>query len=121
MSGLSDARVELTVALGSDRVFGPGEPFATPCVRIHPGAPWLGPSVLARGERTQRWEVWAVAGKLDAKANYEALETLVSTITTALDALPGWSGIIWDRPNPTDMGGTQYLAVRGTIETKKGV
>ena len=121
MSGLSDAREELVTALGSERVFSPGEPFATPCVRIHPAAPWLAPSVLAAGQRTQRWEVWCVAGKGDAKANYEALETLVSTVTTALDALPGWSSVVWDRPNPTDMSGTQYLAVRGIIETKKGV
>jgi hypothetical protein len=121
MSGFSDARAELVTALGAERVYQPGETFSTPCIRIHPGAPWVGPSFLASGQRTQRWEVWAVAGKGDATANYEALETLVSTITIALDALPGWSGIVWDRPNPTDMGGTMYLAVRGTIETKKGV
>jgi hypothetical protein len=121
VSGLSDARTELVAALGTHRVKQPGEPFATPCIRIHPGNPWLGPSALANGQRTQRWEVWAVAGRGAGKANYVALETLVSTITIALDNLPGWSGIVWDRPNPTDMGGTQYLAVRGTIETKKGV
>lgn len=121
MTGLRDARLALEAALGSERVYQPGEAFTTPCIRIHPGNPWLGPSALAQGNRTQRWEVWAVAGKGDARANYEALETLVSTITDALDVLPGWSGIVWDRPNPTDMGGTQYLAVRGTIETRKGV
>lgn len=121
MTGLSDARTELATALGSLRVSQPGEPFTPPCIRIHPGNPWMGPSALAGGQRTARWEVWAVAGKLDSKSNYEALETLVSAITIALDDLQGWSAVVWDRPAPTDMGGTQYLAVRGTIETKKGV
>lgn len=121
MSGLSEARQALVTALGTHRVYQPGQPFTPPCIRIHPGNPWLGPSVLAMGDRTQKWEVWAVAGKGDSKANYVALETLVSTITIALDALPAWSGVVWDRPNPTDMGGVLYLAVRGTIETKKGV
>lgn len=123
MSGLTVARTELAEALEPvGRVYAaPTGVFAAPCYRIHPASPWLAPSVLARGERTQRWEVWCVLGKTDSAANYDALETMVSVATIALDALPGWSGIQWDRPNPTDMGGTKYLAVRGIIETKKGV
>lgn len=125
-SGLSAARVELAAAIaaaeGAKRVYAePTGTFATPCYRIHPASPWLAPSALARGERTQRWEIWCVLGKVDAAANYESLEEMVSLATIALDALPSWSGVNWDRPNPTDMGGTKYLAVRGIIETKKGV
>ena len=123
MSGLSDARAELTVALAAAgaRVASPGEAFTPPCVRVHPAAPWLAPSRLAAGRRTQRWEVWAVAGKADGTRNYTSLEDTVSQVTNALDLLPSWSGIEWDRPNPTDMGGTLYLAVRGIIETIREV
>ena len=125
MSGLSDARTELATALETVpdlRVYPePNGTFATPCIRLHPAGPWLAPSVLAAGNRTQRWEVWCVLGRMDSTANYDELETMVSNVTDALDRLPGWSGIMWDRPNPTDMGGTKYLAVRGIIETKKGV
>ena len=123
MSGLSASRAELQVVLedADIRVANPGGSFATPCVRIHPAAPWLAPSVLAAGRRTQRWEIWAVAGKVDAQSNYTSLEDTVSAVTNALDLLPSWSSIQWDRPNPTDMGGTLYLAVRGLIETNREV
>ena len=123
MSGLSEARLALADALESigERVASPGEAWTPPCIRLHPGNPWLGPSTLAAGQRTQRWEVWYVVGKAAGKHNYNQIEERVSRITNALDLASGWSGIVWDRPNPTDMGGTQYLAVRGTIETRKGV
>jgi len=123
VTGLSDAREELTTALEAAdiRVASPGDAFTPPCVRVHPAAPWLAPSVLASGRRTQRWEVWAVAGKVADRHNYTSLEGTVSAVTNALDLLPSWSSIVWDRPNPTDMGGTSYLAVRGQIETNKEV
>lgn len=124
MSGLSDARASLGSAIAAAavpalRVYSePTGTFATPCVRVHPASPWLAPSVLAAGRRTQRWEVWVVIGKMDSKAKFRAMETMVSQVTIALDKLPGWSEIVWDRPAPTDMGGTLYLAVRGIIETR---
>jgi len=124
---LRDARVELgnTVAAADSpaiRVYSePSGTFATPCARVHPASPWVAPSVLRAGKRTQRWEVWVVVGKMDSTASFEQMELMVGKITTALDRLPGWSLIIWDRPAPTDMGGTLYLAVRGTIETSAEV
>lgn len=124
MSGLSAARTELGDALAAANLRVVREPvgaFTTPCIRLHPAAPWLAPSALAAGRRTQRWEVWCVLGRLDAKAKYVALEDMVSAATMALDLLAGWSAIIWERPNPTDMGGTTYLAVRGIIETNREV
>jgi len=88
---------------------------------VHPAAPWLAPSVLAAGRRTQRWEVWVVVGRMDSKAKFNQMETMVSAITLKLDTLQPWSQIIWERPAPTEMGGTLYLAVRGIIETNKEV
>lgn len=124
MSGLTDARTELAAAITAANVRTYAEPtgaFAAPCARLHPASPWLGPSVLAAGRRTQHWEIWIVVGKLDSRAKYAKLESMVSAVTTALDSLPGWSGVAWDRPAPTDMGGTLYLAVRGIIETSREV
>jgi len=124
MSGLTVARDELADALEAASLRVAREPtgtFAAPCIRLHPAAPWLAPSVLAQGRRTQRWEVWCVLGASDSKAKYDGLETMVSAATHALDLLSSWSAIIWERPNPTDMGGTTYLAVRGIIETNKEV
>ena len=123
-SGLSVARGEIAAALTATAIRVVSEPngtFAAPCIRLHPAAPWLAPSVLAAGRRTQRWEVWCVLGKMDGTANYKSLEDMVSAATHALDLLAGWSAIIWERPNPTEMGGTTYLAVRGIIETNKEV
>lgn len=126
MSGLTDARAELKATLeaapASQRVYAePSGSFAAPCVRLHPASPWLAPSALAAGRRTQRWEVWVVLGKLDSRARYKTLEAMVSAVTMALDKLPSWSAIQWDRPAPTDMGGVNYLAVRGVIETNREV
>lgn len=123
MSGLSDARAELAAAIAPTlRVFSePTGTFATPCARVHPASPWLAPSSLAKGRRTQRYEIWVVLGRMDSAANFKAMEDAVSGITNALDVLPGWSAVIWDRPGPTDMGGNLYLAVRGLIETNKEV
>jgi len=126
VSGLSDARAELKAAIeaapsGVRTYAEPTGTFATPCARVHPASPWLAPSVLAKGRRTQRWEVWVVAGKMDSKAKFAGMEAMVSTITAKLDVLAGWSAIVWERPAPTDMGGTLYLAVRGIIETNREV
>jgi len=127
MSGLSDARTELANGLQNGMAFPvrvypePTSTFAAPCIRLHPANPWLAPSALAAGRRTQRWEVWIVIGKLSDVHNYAGLETMVSDATYALDAMPGWSGVQWERPNPTNMGGTLYLAVRGLIETNREV
>jgi hypothetical protein len=124
---LADSRAQLSTAIAAAdspaiRVFdGPGGKFATPCVRVHPASPWIAPSVLAAGRRTQRWEVWVVVGRMDSNASYKGMEQMVGKITLALDKLQPWSSIIWDRPAPTDMGGVLYLAVRGTIETNAEV
>lgn len=95
----------------------PGTKFSAPCVRINAGAPWIAPSILRAGKRTTRWEVWAVAGKLDAEMSLEDLEAMVALATVALDNLAGWSAIQWDRPALVEMGGAIYLASRGQIET----
>jgi hypothetical protein len=58
---------------------------------------------------------------MDSTATYKTMEEMVGKITTKLDTLPEWSQIIWERPAPTDMGGTLYLAVRGIIETSREV
>lgn len=127
MSGLSDSRAALANGLQNGmaspvRVYPePTSTFAAPCIRLHPANPWLAPSVLAAGRRTQRWEVWAVAGKMADTHRYDELETMVSDATKALDLMAGWSSVQWERPNPTDMGGTSYLAVRGIIETNREV
>jgi hypothetical protein len=122
VSGLTDARQLLTDTMHAApyNVRVAREPtgtFTAPCARIHPASPWLAPSVLAAGRRTQRWEIWAVLGRTDSKGRYKGLEDLVSRITNALDNLQGWSAIVWERPAPTDMGGVSYLAARGIIET----
>jgi len=127
VSGLSDSHNLLKTVIedGGEsgiRVFdAPSGTFATPCVRVHPASPWLAPSSLARGRRTQRWEVWIVVGKMDSKATFAKMEDMVSIVTNILDRLDGWSAIVWERPAPTDMGGTLYLAVRGIIETVNAV
>lgn len=91
--------------------------FSAPCARIFPADPWVDRSGLANGRRTQRWEVWVVAGKQDAIANFDELEALVSATEAALTGLAGWSTLVWQRPGIVDMGGTKYFACRGTIET----
>lgn len=123
-SGLTRARLELAQALEDGTDFrANAEPmgtFAAPCYRLHGASPWLGASDLAGGRRTQRWEVWAVAGKLDAKASLAQVEAMVSAANIAIDSLHtsgNWGLIEWERPGPVDMGGTTYFAVRGTIET----
>lgn len=128
MSGLTDARTELATALEAGTPFRaysePSGAFAAPCYRLHPGSPWLGPSDIHGGRRTQKWEIWVVVGKADSKASTIKLEDMVSAATIALDALIGagnWGMPIWERPGPVDMGGTNYFAVRGTIETIREV
>jgi hypothetical protein len=124
---LSTSRAELAAAIRAAdspalRVYdAPSGTFATPCVRLHPAAPWIAPSVLAAGRRVQQWEVWVVTGKMDARATFNKMEQMVSKITIALDKFQGWSSIDWDRPAPTDMGGALYLAVRGVIQTVQEV
>jgi hypothetical protein len=122
-SGLTTARTELAAALESATDFRvaaePTGNFSAPCYRLHPGSPWLGPSDLAGGRRTQRWEIWVVAGKLDSKASVKQIEEMISAANAALDALHGsgnWGLVEWERPGPVDMGAT-YYACRGTIET----
>jgi hypothetical protein len=120
---LKDSRQTLLDALGTAGVnafYGMGA-FTAPCARIFPADPWVDLSGLANGRRTQRWEVWAVAGKADAIANFDELEAMVQAINTALAPLQGWSYLAWRRPAVTIMGGTGYFACRGTMETTQEV
>jgi hypothetical protein len=116
---LRDARQILLDALtaGGVRAFYGFGGFTTPCARIYPGDPWIGQMGLADGRRIQRWEVWAVAGKADAVANFEEMEALVIQCNLAVEGMRSWNRIDWRRPGPVDMGGTKYLACRGVIET----
>lgn len=116
---LTTARAELLSTLESADIrsfYGVGV-FAAPCARIFPADPWVDLSGLAGGRRTQRWEVWAVAGRADALATFDELEALVMKINAAIEGLPNWNRISWRRPGITDMGGTKYFACRGTLET----
>ena len=116
---LKSARAELLAALDAAGIrvyYGMGT-FQSPCARIFPAEPWIDESGMLGGRRSQHWEVWAVAGKSDAIANYDELEDLVQRINDALVALSGWSHPAWRRPAVTDMGGTKYLACRGVTET----
>lgn len=116
---LKSARAELLAALetaGIRAFYGLGV-FQSPCARIFPAEPWVDASGALGGRRSQQWEIWAVAGKTDAVANYDELEALVQSINNALVGLQGWSHPAWRRPAITDMGGTRYFACRGVVET----
>lgn len=116
---LTGSRAELLAALEAASIrgfYGLGA-FAAPCARIFPADPWVQLSGQAGGRRTQQWEVWAVAGKADALANFDELETLVMQINAAIEGLPNWNRPSWRRPTVTDMGGTKYFACRGIVET----
>lgn len=95
--------------------------FSAPCCRVMAGQPWVDLSGTASGRRTQRWEVWAVSGTMDSHSSWEEIETLVQSINDALVKLPGWSYPAWQRPSITVMGGVQYMACRGIIETRTEV
>jgi hypothetical protein len=120
---LSGARGELLAALeaASIPVYYGADVFTAPCARVYPGEPWVAASGFAGGRRTQRWELWAVAGKPDSMATFDELEALVQSINDAVDGMQGWSFPAWSRPAPTLMGGTRYLACRGVVETLKEV
>lgn len=116
---LHGARAQLLVALEAaniDAYYGWGA-FSAPCARIFPGEPWVNLSGLAGGRRTQQWEVWAVAGKVDSNATFEEMEDLVQRINDAINDMSGWGHVQWRRPTITDMSGGRYLACRGVIET----
>lgn len=120
---LKDAREHLmSVLTGADiRTFYGFGKFATPCARIYPAAPWIEPSGLLNGRRIQRWEVWAVSGKVDATASFDDLEALVIKIDNALRNDPQWANLMWQRPGVVNMGGTVYYASRGVILTRAEV
>lgn len=120
---LLHAREQLLNAISAANIkayYGTGN-FATPCARIYPAQPWVGPSSLAGGARTQQWEVWAVAGRVDSGATYDDLESLVQAIASATESMQGWSRIVWDRPINVVMGGITYTACRGVTETREAV
>jgi len=120
---LQDSRQTLLDALeaaGVNAYYGVGR-FTAPCARIYPAEPWVDLSGLANGRRTQRWEIWVVAGKSDALANFDELEALVRTCDVAVSGLQGWSYPAWRRPAITEMGGTKYFACRGVAETTQEV
>lgn len=118
---LRSARASLMVALTNadiDTYYGWGA-FSAPCARVFPGEPWVeGGGGLAGGMRVQRWEVWAVAGRVDASASFDELEDLVQRINDAIEPLNEWSHVEWRRPAITTMSGTAYIACRGVIETR---
>ena len=118
---LTEARQSLLDKLNAaeiDTYYGWGA-FSAPCARIFPGEPWVGISGLAGGRRTQRWEVWAVAGRVDANATFDELETLVQSINAAVNGIPDFGYVEWHRPASVEMGGARYFAARGVIETLK--
>jgi len=112
--------LETLVAAGVNTFYGMGV-FTAPCARIYPADPWVDISGLANGRRTQRWEIWVVAGKADSIANYDELEALVKQCNDAVSGLQGWSHPTWRRPAITSMGGTNYFACRGVVETTQEV
>jgi len=107
-------------AAGVNTFYGMGR-FTAPCARIYPADPWIDVSGLANGRRTQRWEIWVVAGKSDAIANFDELEALLRTCDIAVSGLQGWSHPACRRPAITEMGGTRYFTVRGVVETTQEV
>ena len=113
------SRQELLDALeaGDIRAFYGMGIFSAPCARIFPADPWVALSGQAGGRRTQRWEIWAVAGRADSIATFDELEALVSNINAAIEVLPNWNRPEWRRPAISDMGGIKYFACRGIIET----
>lgn len=116
---LKDSRqllLDALTAAGVDAFYGMGR-FTAPCARVYPADPWVDLSGLANGRRTQRWEVWVIAGKADSLATYDELEALLQQCNAALTGLPGWSWPAWRRPAVTEMGGTRYFACRGIMET----
>lgn len=120
---LKESRLRLLAVLtdaGIDAYYGTGV-FSAPCARIHPAQPWVGPSSLGDGKRTQQWEVWAVAGRVDSGATFDELEALVQDISKAVEPMQGWGRLTWDRPVTAIMGGVSYTACRGTIETREAV
>lgn len=120
---LNAARQELLDALKAaeiDTYYGWGQ-FNAPCARVFPGEPWVALSGLAGGRRTQRWEVWSVAGRADSNATFDALEMLTQQINDAINGMAGWGHVEWHRPAVVDMGGARYLAARGVLETLKEV
>jgi len=118
---LASARAQLLTAIDAAgiKVFYGSGGFTTPCARIFPAQPWVGPSAMADGKRTQRWEVWAVAGRVDSGATFDELEALVQAISNATEGLQQWSRIGWDRPINSVMGGVIYSACRGVTETRE--
>jgi len=119
---LNTARSELLAALNAasiDTFYGWGA-FSAPCARVFPGEPWVSLGGKLGGRRTQQWEVWAVAGRVDSAASFDEMEALVQAINDAIEPLQNWSHVEWRRPTIVDMGG-KYLACRGVIETQMEV
>ena len=120
---LKDSRQALLDVLAAAEVntfYGMGA-FTAPCVRIYPADPWVDVSGLANGRRTQRWELWVVAGRTDSIATFDELEALVSQVNAVVSTLQGWAHPAWKRPAITEMGGTKYFACRGVVETTQEV
>ena len=120
---LKASRQVLLTALetaGINAFYGMGR-FTAPCARIFPAEPWVDASGLANGRRTQRYEIWVVAGRTDSEATFDDLEALVQECHNAVSGLQGWSDPVWRRPSNTIMGGTTYFACRGIVETTQEV
>jgi hypothetical protein len=112
--------LDTLTAAGVNAFYGMGR-FTAPCARIFPADPWVDASGLANGRRTQRWEIWAVAGRSDSEATFDELEALVQQCNDAVSGLQGWSHPVWRRPANAEMGGTRYFSCRGVVETTQEV
>jgi hypothetical protein len=120
---LKDSRqtlLDTLTAAGVDTFYGIGR-FTAPCARIFPADPWVDLSGLANGRRTQRWEIWVVAGRTDSMATFDELEAMVKLCNDALIPLMGWAYPVWRRPAVAEMGGTKYFTCRGIVETTQEV
>jgi len=116
---LKDARTALLAGLeaaGIRAYYGWGA-FSVPCARVLAGEPWVSLGGLQGGKRRQRYEVWAVMGRTDSGASFEEMEALVQSIDAALEGMAAFSHAEWHKPVRVDMGGTNYMATRGVIDT----
>jgi len=112
--------LDALTAAGVNTFYGMGA-FTAPCARVYPADPWVDVSGLANGRRTQRWEIWVVAGRADSIATFDELEALVAICNAAVSGLQHWSHPAWRMPAITDMGVTKYFASRGVVETTQEV
>jgi len=116
---LQAARAALLAALEAADIptyYGWGA-FSAPCARVTAGEPWVALPGMQGGKRRQRYEIWAVAGRTDAGATFDEVEALVQKIDNALETVNEFGRAEWHKPVRVDMGGANYTASRGVVET----